>query len=154
MEAIKVDKLKPEFKFEVASYPGGANIKNCFACGACTGGCPVSEIDNNFDPRKIIRMVLLGFKEKVLSSDFIWYCVECYTCSFHCPQDVKFREIMGVLREVAEKEGYVHKSFIENMKEVGKLSQIVRHKMVEKILDKKSEDLKVDPKDLLNNLEL
>jgi ribosomal protein L7Ae-like RNA K-turn-binding protein len=69
-------------------------------------------------------------------------------------QDVKFREIMGVLREIAEKEGYVHKSFIENMKEVGKLSQIVRHKMVEKILDKKSEDLKVDPKDLLNNLEL
>jgi len=154
LEAIRIDRLNPEFKFEVASQPGGANIKNCFACGACTGGCPVSEIDHNFDPRKIIRMVLLGFKEKVLSSDFIWYCVECYTCSFHCPQDVKFREVMGVLREMAEKEGYVSKSFIENIKEVGKLSQIVRHRMVEKILDKRSEDVKVDPKDLLKNLEV
>lgn len=151
MEAIKIDKLNPEFKFEVAQQPGGANIKNCFACGACTGGCPVSEIDNDFDPRKIIRMVLLGFKEKVLSSDFIWYCIECYTCSFHCPQDVKFREIMGVLRQMAEKEGYVHHSFINNMKEVGRSSQLLRHKMVEKILVKKTEDYKVEPEDLLVN---
>ena len=85
MEVIQVSTLDPKFKHDVAQQPGGEGLKACFACGACTGGCPVSEVDGAYDPRKIIRMVLLGMKEKVLSSDLIWLCAMCYTCSFHCP---------------------------------------------------------------------
>ena len=64
MEAIEINKLNPEFKHEVSEHPGGDGIKACFACGACTGGCPASEADPAYDPRKIIRMILLGMKER------------------------------------------------------------------------------------------
>ncbi len=150
MEPIEINKLDPNFKYEVSEHPGGDAVKACFACGACTGGCPASDVDPAYDPRKIIRMVLLGMKEKVLSSDLIWLCSTCYTCSFHCPQDVKFVKVMGVLREMAVKEGFVTPSFIKNIKEIDKFSQTVRHHMVMSVVDKKKEEFGIDPKDLLN----
>ena len=152
MEAIPINTLDPKFKFEVSEHPGGEGLKACFACGACTGGCPVSEVDSAYDPRKIIRMILLGMKEKVLSSDLIWLCVMCYTCSFHCPQDVKFASVMDVLRKMAVKEGYAKPSFVENVEEIDKYSQTVRHHMVMSIVKRKSEDFSVNPKDLLHQV--
>ncbi len=149
MEAIEINKLDADFKNEVTEHPGGEAIKACFACGSCTGGCPVSDVDAAYDPRKIIRMILLGMKEKVLSSDLIWLCSTCYTCSFHCPQDVQFVKVMGVLRELAVKEGYAAPSFLKSMEEIDKFSQTVRHNMVMSIVGKKSEDVSFEPKDLL-----
>lgn len=90
MTAKSVAELNPQFKCEVSKRPGGENIKNCYACGVCMGSCPVSEINPAYDPRKIIRMILLGMKERVLSSDVIWFCSLCHTCSSICPQHVKF----------------------------------------------------------------
>lgn len=152
MEEIQINKLDSNFKFEVAKHPGGEAIKACFACGACTGGCPASDVDPAYDPRKIIRMILLGMKEKVLSSDLIWLCSMCYTCSFHCPQDVKFVNVMGVLREMAVKEGYAKPSFLKNIEEIDRFSQMVRHHMVLSVVGKKSEDFSLNPKDLLNQV--
>lgn len=152
MEPIEINKLDPNFKYEVAKHPGGDAVKGCFACGACTGGCPASEVDSAYDPRKIIRMILLGMKEKVLSSDIIWLCSTCYTCSFHCPQDVKFVKVMGVLRDMAVKEGYATPSFLKNIGEIDKFSQIVRHHMVMSVVEKKKEDLSINPKDLLSQV--
>ncbi len=147
-----MNRLDPKFKFEVANQPGGTNIKSCFACGACTGGCPVSEIDPNYDPRKIIRMILLGMREKILSSSLIWLCSMCYTCSFHCPQDVKFTEVMGVLREMAVKKGYVDSSFLKTVEKIDNFSQTLRHHMLMLVVDKKSQSFEVDPKNLLTQV--
>ena len=153
MEPIQVNTLDPKFKHGVAQQPGGEGIKACFACGACTGGCPVSEVDAAYDPRKIIRMVLLGMKEKVLSSDLIWLCAMCYTCSFHCPQDVKFASVMEVLRKMALKEGYVKPAFIKNMENLETFAQTVRHNMVLSIVKKKQEEnFNVDTKALLTEV--
>lgn len=152
MEAIELNKLDPRFKSEVAAHPGGDGLKACFACGACTGGCPVSDVDAAYDPRKLIRMILLGMRQRVLSSDLIWLCAMCYACSFHCPQDVQFVKVMGVLREMAVKEGYVKPSFLKNMEEIDRFSQNLRHHLVMSMVNKKSEDLKVDPKGLLNQI--
>ena len=152
MEAINLSKLDPNFKYEVAAHPGGEAVKACFACGACTGGCPASDVDPAYDPRKIIRMILLGMKERVLSSELIWLCHMCYTCSFHCPQDVKFVKVMAVLREMAVKEGYVSPSFLIRVNEIDKFSQTIRHHMVMSLVDRKSEDLTVDLKDLLSTI--
>ena len=153
MEAIVVNKLDPNFKFEVAEHPGGEAVKACFACGACTGGCPASDVDPAYDPRKIVRMILLGMRERVLSSDIIWLCHMCYTCSFHCPQDVQFVNVMGVLREMAVKEGYVTPSFLKGVEAIDKFSQTIRHHMVLSVVDRKAEEFVVDPKELLNKIE-
>jgi len=149
MATIVLNELDPKFKYEVAEQPGGENIKVCFSCGLCTAGCPVSEIDENYNPRKIIHMVLLGMKQQVLSSDFIWLCSLCYTCYAHCPQNVKFTDVMRALRTMAVSEGYVHPSFPDRIKEIDNLSEKLRHQMALSILERKTEDTQTDPAELL-----
>jgi len=111
--------LDPEFKHEIAREPGGENIKYCFQCGTCTSGCPVAELDSRYNPRRIIRMAILGMRERVLSSDFIWLCSTCYTCYERCPQDVRITEVMNALKNMAVKAGYIHPAFRAQAELVG-----------------------------------
>ncbi len=104
---IDFSTLDPNFKFLIAAEPGGENIKRCFSCGTCTAGCPVREVTDRYNPRKIIRMALLGMKKEVLSSQFIWLCSSCYTCFERCPQDVKIPELMNAIKNIAVREGYL-----------------------------------------------
>lgn len=146
--AIVLNELDTKFKYEVAEEPGGENIKLCFACGLCTASCPVSDIDSEFNPRRIIRMVLLGMKKEVLSSDTIWFCIQCYTCQAHCPQNVDFSDIVKALRSIAVREGYVHPLFVKKVKEIDAFSQKLRHQMVNEILGSKAKGVEVKPSEL------
>lgn len=104
MATIDFEELDPSFKYEVSTETGGQNIKMCFNCGICTVSCPVRRIDETYNPRKIIRMVLYGMKKEVLSSETIWKCVHCLTCLERCPQDVKFAEVIEALKTLAVRE--------------------------------------------------
>ena len=130
-------KIDPEFKNEVAGCPGGENIMRCFACGTCVLSCPVSEVTSDYSPRKIIHMILLGMKEEVLCSEAIWYCMSCYRCHVRCPQDVKYPEIMRVLRKLAAEQGYVKTGFIAALGEVDKVTQKIRRDMLKRIVGKR-----------------
>jgi heterodisulfide reductase subunit C len=138
MEKIEAKNLDSNFKYDVAAYPGGENIKLCYACGTCTAGCPVSAVDKDFNPRKIIRQVLLGMRKDVLSSPVIWRCVQCYSCTAKCPQNVKFRDIMRALREMAVAEGYVDKKMLEDVKQLDEFTQKVRRNMVNLLVEDKT----------------
>ena len=119
--------LDPNFKFLIAAEPGGGNIKKCFSCGTCTAGCPVREVTDRYNPRKIIRMALLGMKKEVLSSQFIWLCSSCYTCFERCPQDVKIPELMNAIKNIAVREGYLPpamKTQIDLLSSFGRLLEI------------------------------
>jgi heterodisulfide reductase subunit C len=122
--------LDLEFKNQVASRPGGENVTNCFLCGTCTAGCPVSSLNGDYNPRRIVRMILLGMKEEVLSSPEIWQCNQCHTCVAHCPQNVRFADVMRVLRQMAVEEGYATK---ELMEEVNKIDIETRQQRIERI---------------------
>ncbi|MBA7667338.1 hypothetical protein ES703_75425 [subsurface metagenome] len=141
---IVLNELDTKFKYDVAAEPGGENIKLCFACGLCTASCPVADIDFEFNPRRIIRMVLLGMRKEVLSSNLPWLCSQCYTCQAHCPQNVNFADVMKALRNMAAKEGYVHPSFAEKIREIDVFAQKLRHQMALSIADEKSEETKLD----------
>ena len=130
METIDSKSLDQRFKYDVAAHPGGGNIKLCFACGTCTAGCPVSEVDDEYNPRKIIRQVLLGMRKQVLSSPVIWRCVQCYSCTAKCPQDVKFRDVMKALREMAAAEGYVEAELLQEVEQLDRFSQKLRRNLV------------------------
>ena len=124
---IVVSKLDPKFKDEIANTPGGEHIKRCYLCGTCSAGCPVHELSDEYNPRKIIRMILLGMRDKVLSSDFVWLCSTCYTCRERCPQDVKLSDIMTAVRNIAVKEGHIHPSYMDQLsriKTAGKLFEV------------------------------
>jgi heterodisulfide reductase subunit C len=97
--------LDPGFACEVAAEPGGEGIRQCFACGTCTAGCPVRRFNAAFNPRKIIRMVLLGMRREVLREPFVWLCATCFTCQERCPQGVRIADLMRALKNLALREG-------------------------------------------------
>ncbi len=114
------EELFPKFKYEIAQEPGGENIRACFACGICTASCPIREIDERYNPRRIIRMVLLGMKKRVLTSDFIWFCSSCYACTERCPQGVKFTDVINAIKNRAVKEGHIHHSLATQIDILGR----------------------------------
>lgn len=107
MEEIHLSEMDPHFKEEVAAKIGLEVIKPCFACGSCTGVCPVREVIEDFDPRLLIEMILLGMRKEVLSSDLIWFCCSCNACYFVCPQEIRFSRVAAELQKMAVAEGYL-----------------------------------------------
>jgi len=105
--AVTNREIDPTFDAEVAGRPGGQFLNRCFSCGACSGICPVSQAIPDFDPRRIIHMIRMGLKERLLTSDLLWYCSDCKSCVFVCPQDVRFAEIMEDLWKMALEQGYI-----------------------------------------------
>ncbi len=100
------DGSKPGFKDEVAAEPGGEKIEVCFSCGTCVASCPIRWLDENYNPRRIIKEVILEMREEVLSSPFIWLCSACDICYRRCPQGVRISDLMKAIRNVAIREGY------------------------------------------------
>jgi heterodisulfide reductase subunit C len=126
------------FKEEVASQPGGENLKRCFACGSCTLSCPVAEVEESYSPRRIIHQILLGFKQEVLRSKAIWYCLSCYRCQVRCPQEVKYPEIMRVLRKLAVEQGYVEPAFVRAVQDLDRKAQEHRRRLLKTLIDKEA----------------
>jgi len=131
--------LDPSFSDEVAAQPGGENVRRCFACGTCAAGCPITEVDPDYNPRKIIRQILFGMRKEVLSSPRIWYCLVCYRCYARCPQKVNFTDVMRALRYMAVKGRYASSETLRRVAEIDRVSQQIRHDMVELGLDKRAE---------------
>jgi len=122
--------MNMDFKNRVAVKPGGEKAMNCFLCGTCTAGCPVSALNSEYNPRRIMRMILLGMEQEVLSSPQLWQCSQCHTCVAHCPQDVRFADVMRVLRELALEDGIVSGEFAE---EVEKVDREIRQERIDRI---------------------
>lgn len=101
MCAIEAKRLEPRFRDEIAEKfctdKDPLDFNNCLTCGMCSAGCPFNAITDNADPRKFIRQVLLGMKEEVINSKFIWVCTQCGRCTMECPMNV---DIKGVVRTI------------------------------------------------------
>ena len=69
---MRLNDCDPGFKHEIAREPGGEGITTCFACAACSARCPVGAFKPEYDPRRLIRLAILGRREEVLSSPLIW----------------------------------------------------------------------------------
>lgn len=118
MARIDTEKLDPTFVEEVRNTPGGEGIVKCFACGTCAASCPVREFDEKFNPRSIIHMVLLGMRDEVLRSDFVWLCAGCVACQERCPQGITITDLMMALKNIAVRHGIVHQAFAMQAAEV------------------------------------
>ncbi|MBM4034232.1 MAG: hypothetical protein FJ291_20990 [Planctomycetes bacterium] len=136
-DEVVVSHLDLRFRDEIASHPGGENIRRCFACGTCAAGCPVTDVDSRYNCRRIIRQILFGLREEVLSSPLIWMCLVCYRCYVRCPQKVNFTDIMRVLRYLAVKENRVSADTFERIAELDRFSQAVRRDLINGLFEKK-----------------
>jgi ferredoxin len=69
----------------------------CFHCSNCTVACPLSTPENPF-PRKLVRYMQLGLRERILQTPEPWLCYYCGDCSSQCPRGADPGETMMVAR--------------------------------------------------------
>jgi ferredoxin len=89
-------RIDPELPRELARF-GGETVEKCFNCGNCTAICALSKDDTVF-PRKAIRFLQIGAREKVLGSIDPWLCYYCGGCSDTCPRQAEPGELMMASR--------------------------------------------------------
>ncbi|MEO0108038.1 MAG: 4Fe-4S dicluster domain-containing protein [candidate division WOR-3 bacterium] len=85
----------------------GQKISDCYQCGECTSGCPVSEQMDPV-PSKAIRMLQLGMVQEVLASRGIWQCASCMVCGARCPRGVDYGKISDALRALVLRNKKAH----------------------------------------------
>lgn len=86
-EAINPSKLKGEFREKVKELLPQGNLNLCLTCGACASGCPATGLEG-MDPRKFVRMIVLGMDEEVTTTPWVWMCTMCMRCQYACPMNV------------------------------------------------------------------
>ncbi len=79
----------------------------CYQCGSCVGGCPVGRWREDFNPRRIVEMIVRDELEELVRSDIIWLCTACFTCLDRCPQKIEVTELITQLKNAAARIGNV-----------------------------------------------
>ena len=82
----------------------GQNLTACYQCRRCAAGCSVGDETSFFTPNLLIRMVVLGDRERALNNELVWKCVSCYTCGTRCPNDIQSARITETLKKMAKEE--------------------------------------------------
>jgi ferredoxin len=88
--------INPELITDLEEF-GVKDAATCFNCGNCTAVCSLSSESVPF-PRKVIRYLQVGAKEKLLESPEPWLCYYCGDCSTTCPRQANPGEVMMGLR--------------------------------------------------------
>jgi ferredoxin len=97
-EAIELGIIQCDFKKKaMEAIPGGGNLDMCFACGTCVSGCPATGLAD-MDPRKFLRMILLGLDEEATKSPWVWMCTGCQRCIYACPMEIDIPRLVYLAR--------------------------------------------------------
>lgn len=83
----------------------------CLTCGTCASACPIAGVDG-LDPRKIVRMAVLGMDEDLIESSWPWKCTMCAKCEEACPANIQIIALIRKIRGAREREqvpGPIHK---------------------------------------------
>ena len=124
---IDLSKADPNFKWEIVKQEGGKQLLKCFGCSDCAASCPVRFFDDRYNPRKIIRLTILGMKELVVSSPFLWFCAHCHACTERCPQGIPVAELINAIKNYAVENGFCpdgYKTQLDLLKQLGRLYEI------------------------------
>ena len=109
------------------------NLLACYQCRRCAAGCPVGEETGYVTPDRLIRMIVLGDREKALSNELVWKCVSCYTCGTRCPNDIQTARITETIKKMAKenhftplshKVSHFHDAFVNAGVRWGRVNEI------------------------------
>jgi len=89
-------RVDPSITAQLGQYGGDTAVK-CFNCGNCTAACSLTDQDSVF-PRRYIRYIQLGLKDKMLGSLDPWLCYYCGDCSDTCPREAQPGKLMMASR--------------------------------------------------------
>ncbi len=82
----------------------GEEMKRCYQCGNCSGGCPVAYA-MDIPPSQVMRFLQLGMVDEVMSANSMWVCVGCLQCYSRCPQGVSVAGVLEGLRQITLRKG-------------------------------------------------
>lgn len=91
--SLRVD---PGLASELKQF-GGDTALRCFNCGNCTAACQLTNQEAVF-PRRYIRFIQLGLREKMAGSVDPWLCFYCGDCSQTCPREADPANLMMASR--------------------------------------------------------
>ena len=77
--------------------PAGA-LDMCLTCGMCSSGCPASGLED-MDPRKFLRMAVLGLDDELKATKWAWMCSMCTRCIEVCPMKIDIPQLTFYLRQ-------------------------------------------------------
>ena len=96
-QTLVISNNKSELKEIVKELVPDGNLGLCLTCGTCAGGCPATGI-MDMDPRKFIRMAVLGMDEEVLNHPWVWVCTMCKRCQDACPMNINIPQLVYHVR--------------------------------------------------------
>ena len=92
---------------EVRAIPGGEHLEKCYACGTCVSKCLIQQkLEPEYNPRRLLRMVMMGMRKEAFSSPTTWLCSECDLCYPACPQEIHISGVIGAVKQLAIEAGY------------------------------------------------
>ena len=93
-EVIKVEgRVEHKILDDVKKLLPEGNLSLCLTCGLCSSGCPATGLEG-MDPRKFLRMLVLGMDKEVLESDWPWMCTMCQRCVYVCPMKIDIPQLV------------------------------------------------------------
>lgn len=116
METISLNRPDRAF-IRAVEDESGQVMSQCYQCGNCTAGCPMSFM-YDYSVSRLMRLIQAGQKDIVLSSKALWMCVTCETCTQRCPNNIDVAAVMDTCRSMARREGkggvYAVKAFFDS----------------------------------------
>jgi len=95
------------FVDEVKAIPGGEHVEVCYSCGTCVSKCMIQQkVEPDYNPRRLLRMVMMGMREEAYQSPTTWMCSECDLCYSSCPQEIHISGVIGAVKQLAVEAGY------------------------------------------------
>jgi heterodisulfide reductase subunit C len=103
MTTINYSKATSEIKDKVPLRKYKVELDACLACGTCSAGCPIAGM-SGFDPRKMVRMVLMGKTQEIIDSNLPWLCTMCGKCEYACPMGINIAGLTRTLRGAVDRD--------------------------------------------------
>lgn len=98
---------KNTFADQVRAIPGGEHLEACFSCGTCVSKCMIQQkVEPEYNPRRLLRLVMMGLREEAFSSPTTWLCSACDLCFPACPQQIHISDVIGAVKQLAVEAGY------------------------------------------------
>ncbi|MDY0223300.1 MAG: (Fe-S)-binding protein [Desulfobacterium sp.] len=97
LDQLKISHNKDGIKDKVRALIPQGDLSACLTCGACSSGCPATG-SMDMDPRKFLRMAVLGMDTSLERHPWVWVCTMCKRCTDLCPMNLNIPQLIYYIR--------------------------------------------------------